>query len=148
MTFPKSKRGKVLTIIVSIILLAMAVLIGKSIITNVFNTSDENIQAQLLKMTNEINKRCPFMMDSETRLDKTGTYRKSIYYYCTLINYSIGAVDVKYLIYKVKPALLNRIKTNPDMKFMRDNKVTFIYNYRDKSGIHIVSFKFTPQDYL
>lgn len=148
MTFPKSKRGKVLTIIVSIILLALAVLIGKSIITNVFNTSDENIQAQLLKMTNEINKRCPFMMDSETRLDKTGTYRKSIYYYCTLINYSIGEVDVKYLIYKVKPALLNRIKTNPDMKFMRDNKVTFIYNYRDKSGIHIVSFKFTPQDYL
>lgn len=148
MTFPKSKRGKVLTIIVSIILLALAVLIGKSIITNVFNTSDENIQAQLLKMTNEINKRCPFMMDSETRLDKTGTYRNSIYYYCTLINYSIGEVDVKYLIYKVKPALLNRIKTNPDMKFMRDNKVTFIYNYRDKSGIHIVSFKFTPQDYL
>ena len=144
MTFPKSKRGKVLTII----LLALAVLIGKSIITNVFNTSDENIQAQLLKMTNEINKRCPFMMDSETRLDKTGTYRNSIYYYCTLINYSIGEVDVKYLIYKVKPALLNRIKTNPDMKFMRDNKVTFIYNYRDKSGIHIVSFKFTPQDYL
>lgn len=148
MTFPKSKRGKVLTIIVSIILLALAVLIGKSIITKVFNTSDENIQAQLLKMTNEINKRCPFMMDSETRLDKTGTYRNSIYYYCTLINYSIGEVDVKYLIYKVKPALLNRIKTNPDMKFMRDNKVTFIYNYRDKSGIHIVSFKFTPQDYL
>ena len=148
MTFPKSKRGKVLTIIVSIILLALAVLIGKSIITKVFNTSDENIQAQLLKMTNEINKRCPFMMDSETRLDKTGTYRNSIYYYCTLINYSIGEVDVKYLIYKVKPTLLNRIKTNPDMKFMRDNKVTFIYNYRDKSGIHIVSFKFTPQDYL
>ena len=148
MTFPKSKRGKVLTIIVSIILLALAVLIGKSIITKVFNTSDENIQAQLLKMTNEINKRCPFMMDSETRLDKTGTYRNSIYYYCTLINYSIGEVDVKYLIYKVKPALLNRIKTNPDMKFMRDNKVTFIYNYRDKSGIQIVSFKFTPQDYL
>ena len=148
MTFPKSKRGKVLTIIVSIILLALAVLIGKSIITKVFNTSDENIQAQLLKMTNEINQRCPFMMDSETRLDKTGTYRNSIYYYCTLINYSIGEVDVKYLIYKVKPALLNRIKTNPDMKFMRDNKVTFIYNYRDKSGIHIVSFKFTPQDYL
>ena len=148
MTFPKSKGGKVLTIIVSIILLALAVLIGKSIITKVFNTSDENIQAQLLKMTNGINKRCPFMMDSETRLDKTGTYRNSIYYYCTLINYSIGEVDVKYLIYKVKPALLNRIKTNPDMKFMRDNKVTFIYNYRDKSGIHIVSFKFTPQDYL
>ena len=148
MTFPKSKRGKVLTIIVSIILLALAVLIGKSIITNVFNTSDENIQAQLLKMTNEINQRCPLMMDSETRLDKTGTYRNSIYYYCTLINYSIGEVDVKYLIYKVKPTLLNRIKTNLDMKFMRDNKVTFIYNYRDKSGIHIVSFKFTPQDYL
>lgn len=99
-------------------------------------------------MSNEINKKCPFMADSDTRLDYTGAYRKNFYYYYTLINYDIDEVDVKYLIYKVKPALLNGIKTSPDMKFLRKHKVTFIYNYRDKSGINIVSFKFTPQDYL
>ena len=149
MTSPNSKTGlKILAIIVSIIVMALAVVISKLTVNNVFGSSDVNIESQLLKMTNEINKRCPFMVDSETRLDNTGAYRKNIYYYYTLINQNIEEVDVKYLIYKVKPRLLNSIETNPDMKFLRDHKVTFIYKYRDKSGINIVSFKFTPQDYL
>ncbi len=149
MTSLKGKEGsKKITIIVIIIVISLAVVIGKLIVSNVFDTSDINIESQLLKMTNETNKKCPFMVDSETRLDKTGAYRTNIYYYYTLINYSISEVDVKYLIYKVKPSLLNDIKTNPDMKLLRNHKVTFIYNYRDKSGINIVSFKFTPQDYL
>lgn len=149
MISPKTKIYlKITSFIVTIIIIALAGAIGILTISKFSDTSDVNIEAQLIKMTNEINKKCPFMMNSDTRLDNTGAYRKNVYYYCTFINYSISDVDVKYLIYKLKPALLNDIKTNPDMKFLRDHKVNIIYNYRDKSGIHIVSFKFTPQDYL
>ena len=138
MTSQKSKTAlKIITITASIIVMALAGIFGKSVVNYIFGTSDEIIESQLLKMSNEINKKCPLMVDPETRLDKTGAYRKRIYYYYTLVNYDISDVDVKYLIYKVKPALLNKIKTNPDMKFLRDHKVTFIYNYRDKSGINI-----------
>ena len=149
MISPKSKVNlKITSFIVTIIIIALAGAIAILTIAKLADTSDVNIEAQLIKMTNEINKKCPLMMDSEIRLDNAGAYRKNIYYYCTFVNYSIGEVDVKYLIYKLKPALLNDIKTKPDMKFLRDHKVNFIYNYRDKSGIHIVSFKFTPKDYL
>ena len=149
MTSQKSKTAlKIITITASIIVMALAGIFGKSVVNYIFGTSDEIIESQLLKMSNEINKKCPLMVDPETRLDKTGAYRKRIYYYYTLVNYDISDVDVKYLIYKVKPALLNKIKTNTDLKFLREHKVTFIYNYRDKSGITIISFKFTPQDYL
>ena len=149
MTSPKSKISlRIVVIIVSVTIMALAGIFGKSIVSYIFGNSDEIIESRLLKMSNEINKKCPFMVDSETRLDNTGVYRKNFYYYYTLINYNISDVDVKYLIYKVKPALLNKIKTNPDLKFLREHKVTFIYNYRDKSGINIISFKFIPQDYL
>ena len=149
MISPKSKVNlKITSFIVTIIIIALAGAIAILTIAKLADTSDVNIEAQLIKMTNEINKKCPLMMDSEIRLDNAGAYRKNIYYYCTFINCSISEVDVKYLIYKLKPALLNDIKTKPDMKFLRDHKVNIIYNYRDKSGIHIVSFKFTPKDYL
>ena len=148
MTSPKGKNAlKIIAIIVSIIVIALAGIFSESVVNYIFGTSDDYIESQLVKMSNEINKKCPFMVDSETRLDNTGTYRKNFYYYYALINYDISEVDVKYLIYNVRPTLLNRIKTNPDMKFLREHKITFIYNYRDKSGITIISFKFTPQDY-
>ena len=148
MTSPKGKNAlKIIAIIVSIIVIALAGIFSESVVNYIFGTSDDYIESQLVKMSNEINKKCPFMVDSETRLDNTGTYRKNFYYYYALINYDISEVDVKDLIYKVKPALLDSIKTNPDMKFLREHKITFIYNYRDKSGITIISFKFTPQDY-
>lgn len=149
MSSTKNKTSlKITSFIVSIIIIALAGAIAILTVSKLADTSNVNIEAQLIKMTNEINLKCPFMMDAETRLDNTGAYRKNIYYYCTLVNNSISEVDVKYLIYKLKPALLNNIKTNPDMKFLRDHKVTIIYNYSDKSGLHIVSFKFTPKDYL
>jgi hypothetical protein len=149
MISPKSKtRLKVIAFIVTIIIIVLFGSIGKFTFDDVFDTSDVNVKAQLLKMSGEINKKCPYMLDSETRLDDTGAYRKSFYYYCTLIKYNISEVDVKYLINKLKPALLNGIKTNPDMEYFRDHKVTIIYYYRDKSGNHIVSFRFAPQDYL
>ena len=149
MISPKGKNTlKIITIIFSIAIIALAGIFSESVVNYIFGTSDEYLELQLVKMSNEINKKCPFMVDSETRLDNTGAYRKNFYYYYTLINYNIGDVDVKYLIYNVKPTLLNRIKTNPDMKFLREHKVTFIYNYRDKSGITIISFKFTSQDYI
>ena len=145
----KSKTGlKVTAFIVTLLVIVLAGSIGKFTLDDLFGPSDTDIKAQLLKMSNEINKKCPYMLDSETQLNDTGAYRKTFYYYCTLIKYGISEVDAKYLIYKLKPALLSGIKTNPDMKYFREHKVTIIYYYRDKSGNHIVSFRFSPQDYL
>lgn len=61
MTSLKGKEGsKKITIIVIIIVISLAVVIGKLIVSNVFDTSDINIESQLLKMTNETNKKISF----------------------------------------------------------------------------------------
>jgi len=43
--------------------------------------------------------------------------------------------------------LLNKIKTNPDIAFFRDNDVIFNYNYYDKTGIFLFGIKIYPVDY-
>ena len=88
------------------------------------------------------------MIDSGTRLDNTfAGFSKIIFYNYTLINYNKDEVDVNYFQSAMETTILNVIRTNPQMKYLRENGVTFIYNYKDKLGINITSLKFTPEDY-
>ena len=113
-----------------------------------FLFSAPSIDSQIVKIANEINKNCPFMVDSQTRLDNTvaGTGKTIIYNY-TLINYMKDDVDTDTFESNVKPRIINMIKTSPDMKYLRDNDVVFEYNYSDKTGIHIDQLKIYPSDY-
>jgi len=142
------KTSKILTVVVSIIVMALVGTIVKQISSGLFKPAETTIDSQLMKIANEINKNCPFMVDSETRADNVGTVAKTIYYNFTLINYSDYEIDKVLFESNIKPTVLNGVKTNPEMKYLRDKRVTFVYNYRDKNGKHIISFKFTPQEYL
>lgn len=107
-----------------------------------------SIDSQLMHYANEINKNCPFMVDSETRLDNAVPGEdKTIYYNYTLINYNKKDINVARLNSTMKPQILNNIKTNPAMKPLRDYGVTFIYNYKDKNSVHITTIKYSPDDY-
>ena len=88
------------------------------------------------------------MIDSETRLDNTiaGTGKSIIYNY-TLINYYQDDIDLNSLESILEQQILNNIKTNPDMKYLRDNDVLFVYNYNDKSSYRITTIKISPNDY-
>jgi hypothetical protein len=101
-----------------------------------------------MHFASEMNKNCPFMVDSETRLDNTiAGESKSILYNYTLINYGKDDIDLNYFDSNLKPVILNTIKNNPEMKILRDNDVTFVYNYNDKYGFRITTLKFSPKDY-
>ena len=123
----------------------MAAILQQFIIPHFFSPS---IDSQLMSWSSEINKNCPFMVDSETRLDNTlGGVGKSITYNYTLVNLTKDEIDIAYAESILKPQILNNIKTNPDMKLLRDNDVSFIYNYSDKSSVRITTIKFAPSDY-
>lgn len=112
------------------------------------NLDAPSIDSQLMSFASEINKNCPFMVDSETRLDNTVAGNgKSIIYNYTLVNYSKEQVNLNLLNSNLKPKILNVIKTNPDMQYLRDNDISFEYYYKDKFGVYIISFKFGPMDY-
>ncbi len=125
---------------------AVAAAIGYFLIQQLFNkpTVDEAI----MEAASEINKSCPIMLDKDTRLDNVlAMPNNSFQYNYTLVNFEDNSIEVDELTDYLRPIIVNNIKTNPDMKWYRDNRVTFLYNYKDMNGIFILKLKVTPDEY-
>jgi len=102
----------------------------------------------LVEAANEINQHLPMMIDSETRIDSTiALPGKTFQYFYTLINYSKDQLDAEDFEKRLRPLILNSIKTNTDMENFRKNKVTLVYLYRDKDGNEFLKFTFSYDDY-
>lgn len=92
----------------------------------------------MMKVASEINKSCPIMLDAETRLDNTVAMPKNIFQYnYTLVNIESSTAQPEEMKSYIEPILINGIKTNPQMKALRDLKTTFNYFYKDQAGIFL-----------
>lgn len=112
------------------------------------SAKDTVIKALLDKTANELNKTCPMMVDSETRLDNATVLPGKVFQYnYTIINYVKDSIDPVSFEQSLRPNMLNQIKTNPELKLFRDNEVTLAYSYVDKNGVFIIKMSFTPADY-
>ncbi len=88
------------------------------------------------------------MIDQETQLDNTiALPDNSFQYNLTLINMEKADVDIKALEENIKPGILNSVRTNPDMKMMRDQDVTLMYDYKDKNKDYLFKLTITPDQY-
>jgi len=102
----------------------------------------------LMKTAGELNKSCPVMVDQVTRLDNAIAMPGKVFQYnYTLISISKDSIDAKAFEDAMLPNLTNNIKSNPDLKDFRDNKVTMAYAYKDKNQVHIVTIRITPEMY-
>ena len=103
---------------------------------------------QMMQMASELNKTCPVMVDAETRLDNTVALPDKIFTYnYTLVNQVKDSLNVEELKNYLTPLVTNNIKTNPVMKFYRDNKITLSYYYKDKQGVFLLNIDVTPDKY-
>jgi hypothetical protein len=102
----------------------------------------------MMESAGEINKTCPIMVDAETRLDNAIALPDNIFQYnYTLINVADGNLDTEKARAIIEDNLINMVKTNPQMKFQRDNKTTLNYNYKDKTGKFLFLIAVTPDKY-
>ncbi len=113
----------------------------------VFNKN--SIDKKLIEVANEINKNCPITLDKETRLDNTLVLpNRTFQYNYTLVNIDKSVIDADELKNYLQPGILNTIKTNPDMKTLRDNKVNFVYRYVDKNNEFIFKIIIPSKMYI
>lgn len=111
-----------------------------------FNYS--SIDKKLVNVASELNKSCPIMIDSETRLDNSiALPNKTFQYNYTLVSIDDKNADVEALKSYLNPIILNTITTNPDMKEFRENNVILVYNYKDKNSKHLFKLTFYPNQY-
>ena len=95
-----------------------------------------------------INKKCPKMIDSETRLDKVDFKEpNTITYHYTLINLLKQNVDTAQFYQALWPGLISFIKVGSEMKSLRDSQGTVEYCYKDRDGLDIYCFKIGPKNY-
>lgn len=88
------------------------------------------------------------MVDSETRLDNTVSGPGNYFTYnYTFVNYVSEQFDAKILEPNIRPMIVNTIKTHPDMKIFRENKITMHYTYKDKVGFVVMKIEIKPQEY-
>lgn len=103
---------------------------------------------ELKQIVFEFNKKCPQVIDSETRID--GLEFKdpnTLTYKYTLVNLNVQTLDTHQFYIAMWPGLLSTIKVSAEMKKLRDNDATIEYDYKDKSGKPVYVFKITPKDY-
>jgi len=102
----------------------------------------------MMQAASQINQSCPIMVDQETRLDNAVAMPGKIFQYnYTLVNLAKDSINISGLESYIKPMILNNVKTNPDMKSFRDNKITMTYTYKDKDGVFITRIEITPEMY-
>ena len=107
-----------------------------------------SVEKTLKWESEEVNKQCPMMVDEVTRLDSTeiGSDKTFIYYY-TLTNKEKTDKDLeemkKFLTYQI----IHNVRTNEQLKTMRDNGVSVRYNYQDKNLEHLFEINVTKEDY-
>ncbi len=126
---------------------AVAAVIGYFLIQQVL-FEKPSVDTAIMEAASEINKSCPIMVDKDTRLDNVlAMPNNSLQYNYTLVNFEDNTIEVDELTDYLRPLIVNNIKTNPDMKWYKDNKVTFLYNYKDMKGVFILKLKVIPDEY-
>ena len=139
-----TKRKKVILAVIAI--LCLVVLIFSILkFTNKFGHIDKQLQQE----AREKNRTCPQNVDQETRLDNTAAMPGNIFQYnYTLIRRMKDSIQIKDLRAYLEPSILKNIRTNPDLRYQRDNNVIFNFNYKDKLGVFVLKISITPEMYL
>jgi ribosomal protein L37E len=130
------------------IAVGIAVAISVSILTQQFLFKKPAIDKVLVEMASEMNKNLPMMIDANTRLDNVmATFGKTVLYSYTITGLETATMDTLAMKQILEPQILNIVKTNPDMKYFRENDITMRYYYKEESGNYLFSIVITPEQY-
>lgn len=103
----------------------------------------------MMYAADELNKKCPATIDSETRLDSAEFLpSENIFQYnYTLVNLEKEAIDTLEFKEILSPNIINNARTSPQMKLQRKYQTTLNYYYKDKNGEYACIISITPDQF-
>jgi hypothetical protein len=100
------------------------------------------------KVTNDINNKCPIIVDKDVILNNVMPLpKKRFQYNYSFVNTSMGDIDTTELVARLRPKTQNLFRTSPEAKFFRDNGITVIYSYKYKDGSFAMRIVLNPESY-
>lgn len=135
-------KKKIVSQVVLFVVVFTIAFFGTKYVMKSFNSGNSELQKEVV----ELNKECPKLIDSETRLDSANTFDNTIQYHYTLINIEKANSDVN--IAELKEFAISQsqtnLDTNPGMKNLKEKAVSLKYNYKDKTGKALFDFTIKP----
>ena len=139
-------NSKISKILVSGIAFIVAAAIGYFSVSYFFTDKKDTLE-MLKEEAKRINNKTPVQIDEETRLDSVvATSESSFDYFYTLI-YKSDSVNKDTIAKYVKPTIVAKLKTNPEMDYFREHKITLNYHYYGYDGLPAVTINITPELY-
>jgi hypothetical protein len=103
---------------------------------------------EMMAYASELNKSCPVMIDNATRFDNAMALPGNIFQYnYTLVSMVKDSLNIEKLKNYIEPTIINFVKSNPDMKTVRDHRSTLNYYYKDRTGIYLFTVTVKPEQY-
>lgn len=107
-----------------------------------------DLESELKEVALELNKQTPMQIDQYTRLDSAASKGKTnLIYYYTLFDMERSEVNLDTVNKYMRPAVVENVKNNPDLKIFRDNNITLDYKYYDKYSEFVTEISVTPELY-
>jgi len=104
---------------------------------------------EVIKTTSEeINKKCPMVVDAYTQLDNTTVTENPltlVYLYTVSASKDSLDLDLNEAKKNLMKTTQNLADTSPEMAYMRDNAILLKYHYKDKNGKYLFDFTITPE---
>ena len=106
-----------------------------------------NINDELVKTANEINKHVPIVIDSLTTFDNVNALKGNTLQYNYTLNIEKDEVDSAKLIEFSSVNLIEQLKKNLKAAYFKQSGTTKKENYADKNGIQICKIVVLPNEY-
>jgi hypothetical protein len=105
------------------------------------------VDETLVKMSTQMNKKMPMVIDKETRLDRVSAEpgHHFIYHY-TLTGMRSADINTGEFPKAIKPQLKTRLCDSAEMRNFLKNGVTISYLYRSSDGHPVGGIKFAPDE--
>ncbi len=109
--------------------------------------SDAVVDKVLAKLADQTNRTCPLQIDEITSFDRIEAIPGRTLKYFYTVDCERDSLDVELFRENMIPVLLQNIQENKELKYLKNNSITFVHQYRDRHRETIAVFEFPPESY-
>ncbi len=140
----ENKNGR----IVAAVVIGVIAITGGAVMMNQLAKQINSVSYfNLVRMTSQVAKTLPMLVDKETELYAVGAEDKAIRYNYRLVNHAKSDITLDPFVKAIKPGIINGNCSNPETrKGLLEKGVAMKYEYYDSSKVFIVELVVTSAD--